>query len=40
MPRGGVAAAAEQAVQLQVAANAMQAAADAAAAQVVEEVDY
>jgi hypothetical protein len=39
MPRAGVAAAAEQAVQLQVAANAMQAAADAAAAQVVQE-DY
>ena len=40
MPRAGVAAAAEQAVQLQVAANAMQAAADAAAAQVVDQVDY
>jgi hypothetical protein len=41
MPRAGAAAAAEQAVQLQVAANAMQAAADAAAAQVVaDEVDY
>jgi hypothetical protein len=35
MPKGGVAAAAEQAVQMQVAANAMQAAANAAAAQVV-----